>query len=825
MNGMGGGGNYGGYHPMNGYEHQMQFQPEQKPQIYTAVYSSVSVYEMEVNGVAVMRRRSDGWLNATQILKVAGMEKGKRTKVLEKEVLTGEHEKVQGGYGKYQGTWINYRRGVEFCRQYLVYDILRPLLEYDIDQDGMAGQQGHMETPTKEQAMAALRKRQYNGQDNRPSSRTSNGTFFRNISSQAANAVNTLNKTRIDSPVPRGMEGRRSVGPRRPSHNYQGSQEVGFQSASQHSMHSMASDSSFGGPVQNANPYPYASDFADFPDSGDLNEPPRKRLKQSQSDSFMGPVDPGLQDSIAMGSPTEPNASFFSQAQDGVFDIENNALSGLPPLPLSGTPAEDRKKELLVDLFMDPNRSDFSDHPAFLQLSGDDFEIPIDTSSNTALHWAATLARIPLVRQLLAKGFDPRRTNSGGETALISACGSRNNHDQNSFAELLEVLGPTIEIRDGRGRTLLHHIAVSSAIRARGGVARYYLESLLAFVVQKGGQQSSQSSSGITNGASQPCMNITLGRFMSELVNAQDKAGDTALNLAARTSTKGIIHQLIEVGANPAIKNNGGLAPVDFGVGDDMGQPSEQTLRSSGIATNGNVSTQTSFAETQTEIITSIRDLFAASELDFNQEATEKKAILDEVTAKLKEAGSALNDEKRHLAELKKRTSERADLDNKLSNLTRSSHDLREKLSQSNPSKPVIDHIAIGEADKGLDLDGALAHVEQLFPNGLNQDIPFSDEQAALLASLERMEVLSGRNKAYRQHNAVLEMKEKELKWMSTDLEERYRKIVSLCTGVDEAKVDEMLGSLVQAVMSEQKESMDISRIREFMRMVEGAES
>lgn len=52
-----------------------------------------------------MRRRADGFLNATQILKLAGVEKGKRTKILEKEILIGEHEKVQGGYGKYQGTW------------------------------------------------------------------------------------------------------------------------------------------------------------------------------------------------------------------------------------------------------------------------------------------------------------------------------------------------------------------------------------------------------------------------------------------------------------------------------------------------------------------------------------------------------------------------------------------------------------------------------------------------------------------------------------------------------------------------------------------------
>lgn len=69
------------------------------------MYSGISVYEMTVNNVAVMRRRNDSWLNATQILKVAGIEKGKRTKVLEKEILNGVHEKVQGGYGKYQGTW------------------------------------------------------------------------------------------------------------------------------------------------------------------------------------------------------------------------------------------------------------------------------------------------------------------------------------------------------------------------------------------------------------------------------------------------------------------------------------------------------------------------------------------------------------------------------------------------------------------------------------------------------------------------------------------------------------------------------------------------
>ena len=98
---------------------------QQPVKIYNAVYSSVlvrrppsmriypldiamapvQVYECMVRGIAVMRRRADSYVNATQILKVAGVDKGRRTKILEKEILPGKHEIVQGGYGKYQGTW------------------------------------------------------------------------------------------------------------------------------------------------------------------------------------------------------------------------------------------------------------------------------------------------------------------------------------------------------------------------------------------------------------------------------------------------------------------------------------------------------------------------------------------------------------------------------------------------------------------------------------------------------------------------------------------------------------------------------------------------
>lgn len=53
-----------------------------------------------------MRRRSDDWINATHILKAVGFDKPARTRILERDVQKlPQFEKIQGGYGKYQGQY------------------------------------------------------------------------------------------------------------------------------------------------------------------------------------------------------------------------------------------------------------------------------------------------------------------------------------------------------------------------------------------------------------------------------------------------------------------------------------------------------------------------------------------------------------------------------------------------------------------------------------------------------------------------------------------------------------------------------------------------
>lgn len=549
-----------------------------------------------MNGIAVMRRRLDSWLNATQILKVAGIDKGKRTKVLEKEILAGDHEKVQGGYGKYQGTWINYNRGVEFCRQYGVEEILRPLLEYDMGQDGLtAAGHGNVETPTKEQAMAAQRKRNMlsGGIENRPPAQTPNGTFFKNISKTAANAVHAINKARFDSPGPRPVSGNRRPmsSAQRPSQSMVGSQDSAYQGSSQQSLQSLQSENSFTmnnhlDPALRGNSTPYFTNAQDHAQNGDIQEPPRKRARPSSSqDAFSYNVNGSFDASMRGMTPTEPSQPLtYPQQGDSQLSMDLS-IAGLPPLPQPTTNEMIDKQQILTTLFLDPSQTDFSHHPALLHFSGEDLDIPIDATAHTALHWAATLARTSLLRALIAKGASIFRLNGGGETALIRAALTTNNLDQGSFPELLELLGPTIEIRDGRGRTVLHHIAVASAVKGRSAACRYYLECLLEFVVRRGSASSSQQNS-FNHGfdpVTAPLKPIGLARFMSEIVNAPDMCGDTALNLAARMSNKSIIQQLLEVGANPTIPNRGGLKPVDFGVGGDPetadAQPSNQVSK------------------------------------------------------------------------------------------------------------------------------------------------------------------------------------------------------------------------------------------------------
>jgi ankyrin repeat protein len=271
------------------------------------------------------------------------------------------------------------------------------------------------------------------------------------------------------------------------------------------------------------------------------------------------------------GSPTEPSDSFY-QPGHHLTTADGDVPTALPPLPYPSGKLAEEKQAMLTDLFADQTRTDFTNHPAILHLSGTDLDMPIDNSSNTALHWAATLARVSLMRLLVSKGANMFRGNAAGQTPLMSAVSVNNSLDHSCFPETLEILAPLIELRDLQGRTILHHIAVTCAIKGRAASSKYYLEALLEYLVRSNIGNSQSSSFDAQTQYGKP---IGLMRFMQEMVNARDKSGNTALNLAARIGNRNIISQLMEVQADPSIPNHKGVRPIDFGVGSDS-EPSAQ---------------------------------------------------------------------------------------------------------------------------------------------------------------------------------------------------------------------------------------------------------
>lgn len=110
------------------------------------------VYEFIVGREIVMRRRVDDWLNATQFLKVANFDKPQRTRILEREVQKGTHEKIQGGYGKSQGTWVPFERGVALAKQYNIEHLIRPLLEIDASHGSPPPAPKHVTAPPTKKA-------------------------------------------------------------------------------------------------------------------------------------------------------------------------------------------------------------------------------------------------------------------------------------------------------------------------------------------------------------------------------------------------------------------------------------------------------------------------------------------------------------------------------------------------------------------------------------------------------------------------------------------------------------------------------------------------
>lgn len=494
--------------------------------IYKATYSGVPVYEFIAKGIACMRRRSDGWLNATQILKVADYDKPQRTRILEREVQRGLHEKVQGGYGKYQGTWVPLERGREIAKLYNVEEILAPIFDF---------------RPSTESPPLA------------PKHVTAASSKPRPARANAARAA----------PAPR-----RNLKPTPPAPPSVDSVEE--EEEEEEEDESMISDIEplMSSPAPESSPAP-DDDFSDFddnihhhPQSQHLSQPHHYPPHHSHSNRFADEEDEDVLEILPyhkeVGGTLGRKRKHTIMSHDEEHHLHPHHPTHPPPHYQNHPPHhkynpyptqqhtypdhqahfEQRRRQAysdeLLDYFMSSGGGDL---PTFLLHPPPDFNVNeiIDDEAHTAFHWAAAMGDLQVLELLLHAGADITQVNARGETPLMRAVLFTNNYDRKSFPRLVELLRSTIPHTDKFRSSVFHHIAATTLSRNKCIAARYYADVLLQKMAEI-----------------YPMADIAVQ------LNGQDQEGDTALTIAARNGAKKLIRSLLAYNTNPHIPNTQG---------------------------------------------------------------------------------------------------------------------------------------------------------------------------------------------------------------------------------------------------------------------------
>jgi ankyrin repeat protein len=104
---------------------------------------------------------------------------------------------------------------------------------------------------------------------------------------------------------------------------------------------------------------------------------------------------------------------------------------------------------------------------------------PIDDQGNSALHWAAAMGDLDIVRDLLRLGANVQAVSIHEETPLVRAVLFTNNYEKKTMSALVNLLQDNLTFRDWFGATVFHHLAETTRSKGKWKSARYYCEVLL----------------------------------------------------------------------------------------------------------------------------------------------------------------------------------------------------------------------------------------------------------------------------------------------------------------------------------------------------------
>lgn len=476
-----------------------------------------------------MRRASDNWVNATQILKAAKFPKAHRTRILEKEVQKGVHEKIQGGYGRFQGTWIPLEVARPLAHKYNITDQMAPILSYVPDPNyplqrrakvkatPMPSVNSDVESPLKKP------KRTYNTKKRK-----------------AAAAAAALERERME-------QQRRDSGNMQPMNQ----DELFWQQHQQQQQQSI--DPSRHGyqatiPPQNYPNYSQHQQYGQY-------QAPDSQVHQQQSFNYQRPgyqqqqqptIPPqpiqnipqqpqfypqGYQQHRSNGSNgqhenwSQDDGSLSTQMDEAMRDSDTSLSSG------HSSPNEQELKnpkaiytESLIQFFS--NETDEIPQVLLHPPSDFDFNEPIDEEGHTPLHWASAMANVSLIELLLKHGSDPLTPNISGLNSISRAIFFNNSFQKRNFNRLVDLMKNCLYTPDKTGRTPMHYICES--IKAKYDTSKYYLEIILNKLAQ-----------GNEN-------------LLKIVVNHKDIKGNSALELAQYSGNPELVQLLERFGALPS---------------------------------------------------------------------------------------------------------------------------------------------------------------------------------------------------------------------------------------------------------------------------------
>lgn len=227
--------------------------------------------------------------------------------------------------------------------------------------------------------------------------------------------------------------------------------------------------------------------------------------------------------------------------------------------------------------------------------------------------------------------------------------------------------------------------------------------------------------------------------------------------------------------------------------------------------------------------------------MQFTQEARLKQDVIDQTNSTISTLSSLQKSEQARLDSLRTRLRTRQDRAKRIANLKRWLEPQRHMLAATNAATHLTATRSIGYADAegagirvaDADLPPAVRtegeHLIRQASGGASYlstplSLPPTAELGRGLSDIPT-NVLRQRIEVYCQANAALLQRSRQLKDKDGQLEAMFRQVVALCTNVPEERVDEVLPGLVEALDSDPFDGVEVGRVREFLRKVEGVEA